>query len=861
MGYLVNTTARRRQYPAHLKIKTLSWILVSSVYCCHAWGQSPYLTLHLKAQPLHQAVDQLAQQGNIQILYASALLGDRTAVALSGQYSVEQALQHLLSGSNLEIKKQGKVYLIVEKPSPSPKPRASRISRDSPQHQSENFLYQMPAIEVEAQDDQTKFGQSVINQAMVERYQANNIAQLLDNMPSVSSAGSPRPGGQTLNILGMGAVEDVPISVDDAVKTFDKYRQGSVFIEPEVIKSITVNKGPHDVEVGNGGFGGNVVVETRDAVDFLKNGKKLGGMLKYSRYSNNDQDTYSGLVYGQSRHNMVDALVYFTKRDSGNVQRPDGTDFLYSAQTQDTYLAKLNLKLADAHKVSLKAMHSSHQGWEPFAAKRDQDAVPTAADIARYGYDEAWKRRLVYRDQSDESYSIAYEYQPQSRPWINLKAVLSHSKTDQHDTRLPSVTGSSSTLGNESWVTYTNTDFKLTNVSDFHSAYGDHQLKIGFEYLKMKQQSLIFDRPNSSKADYNYGYYQPNYMPAGDQQTYSVFIQDRYQLGPITLTPSLRYDHVRNQGYGNYASRFNSSDPAVGHDYSAKSYAGWSPRLALAWQQNQNLSWFANISQTWRAPRVDEQYYVQSAATTQSATSRYLDPETMLALRVGNEIQFKDLFDQQDQFKVRLTFHRNRGKDEIFRSRSVFCQAQAESIAQGGSSSSSLCNGNYQIGFYRNITGYTILAYEAEIFYEQPSFFAGLTYAYIRGQRDNSPVNPWFAEKTWIEEIPPRKATATLGVKVPEHRLILGWRGSFVDRQDRSIVNTDNSTGAQAFSLPRTSGYALHHIFVEWLPLPDESVKVNFGIDNLLNKDYKMYLGEYMTGTGRDYKLSVSYQF
>ncbi|WP_023270130.1 TonB-dependent hemoglobin/transferrin/lactoferrin family receptor [Acinetobacter gyllenbergii] len=725
---------------------------------------------------------------------------------------------------------------------------------------AQNQIYQMTPIVVQAdKDDTIQFGQSVLNQKAIDRYQANNVAQLLDNMPSVGSAGSPRPGGQTINILGMGGVEDVPITLDDSVKSFDKYRQGSVFIEPELLKKITVDKGPHNVEVGNGGFGGKVTLETKDATDLLTNDKNIGAFFKYSRFSNNSQNTYTGAVYGKSEHGVVDGMFYYTNRDSGDVQRPDGSKFLYSAQQQDTYLAKLNFHPTDSQKISLNAMQSGHKGWEPFAAMRDQDAVPTEADIKKYGYEEAWKRRLVYRDQNDSSYSVGYELNPESNPYVNLKATASYSKTDQHDQRLPSVTGSAATLGNESWVTYTNTAFKLSNISDIATTYGAHKLKVGAQYQKMEQNSLIYDKNNAKKPDYNFGYYEPNYMPSGKQQMLSAFVEDQYQINSFTITPSLRYDHITNTGNPNRASRYN--DPSAGHDYSSKTYTGWSPRLALAWKQADYLTWFANISKTWRAPRVDEQYYVQSAITSVPSTSRYLLPEKMLAIRLGNEMNFDDVFAEQDHLQVRLTYHHNRGGDEIFRNRSTFCKAQAENNANGGNGSINDCNGNYKHGFYRNVTDYTIKAYEAEIFYNQPTWFTGLTYSYIRGQRDNSPVNPWFEQKTWMTDIPPKKATATLGVNVPEHHLTMGWRGIFVAKQDRSLSDNDKSIAASSFSLPKTKGYSLHGVYADWQPIGEKGPTLNFSIDNLFNRDYKMYLGEYMTGTGRDYKLSISQRF
>ncbi|WP_278492845.1 TonB-dependent hemoglobin/transferrin/lactoferrin family receptor [Acinetobacter gyllenbergii] len=725
---------------------------------------------------------------------------------------------------------------------------------------AQNQIYQMTPIVVQAdKDDTIQFGQSVLNQKAIDRYQANNVAQLLDHMPSVGSAGSPRPGGQTINILGMGGVEDVPITLDDSVKSFDKYRQGSVFIEPELLKKITVDKGPHNVEVGNGGFGGKVTLETKDANDLLTNDKNIGAFFKYSRFSNNSQNTYTGAVYGKSENGVVDGMFYYTNRDSGDVQRPDGSKFLYSAQQQDTYLAKLNFHPTDSQKISLNAMQSGHKGWEPFAAMRDQDAVPTEADIKKYGYEEAWKRRLVYRDQNDSSYSVGYELNPESNPYVNLKATASYSKTDQHDQRLPSVTGSAATLGNESWVTYTNTAFKLSNISDIATTYGAHKLKVGAQYQKMEQNSLIYDKNNAKKPDYNFGYYEPNYMPSGKQQMLSAFVEDQYQINSFTITPSLRYDHITNTGNPNRASRYN--DPSAGHDYSSKTYTGWSPRLALAWKQADYLTWFANISKTWRAPRVDEQYYVQSAITSVPSTSRYLLPEKMLAIRLGNEMNFDDVFAEQDHLQVRLTYHHNRGGDEIFRNRSTFCKAQAENNANGGNGSINDCNGNYKHGFYRNVTDYTIKAYEAEIFYNQPTWFTGLTYSYIRGQRDNSPVNPWFEQKTWMTDIPPKKATATLGVNVPEHHLTMGWRGIFVAKQDRSLSDNDKSIAASSFSLPKTKGYSLHGVYADWQPIGEKGPTLNFSIDNLFNRDYKMYLGEYMTGTGRDYKLSISQRF
>lgn len=66
-------------------------------------------------------------------------------------------------------------------------------------------------------------GRSTLSSGLIEQKQADNVAELLNTLPGVSSAGSVRQGGQTLNIWGFGKVEDVKIIVDGSQKGFQKY--------------------------------------------------------------------------------------------------------------------------------------------------------------------------------------------------------------------------------------------------------------------------------------------------------------------------------------------------------------------------------------------------------------------------------------------------------------------------------------------------------------------------------------------------------------------------------------------------------------------------------------------------------------
>ncbi|XDZ51944.1 TonB-dependent hemoglobin/transferrin/lactoferrin family receptor [Neisseriaceae bacterium CLB008] len=730
---------------------------------------------------------------------------------------------------------------------------AAPATTDPASHQPElnaGQSYQLPSVVVIGKrSGKGLVGKSILDQRNLDTQQANNVAALLETLPGVSMAGSPRPGGQTINMWGMGGSEDVPITVDGALKTFDKYRQGSVFVEPELLKRITVEKGPHDASVGNGGFGGSVKLDTKDAADFLREGEQIGGLLKYGRHSNNNQNIFTGAVFGRTEDQMLDAMLYYSKRKAGEVKRPDGSYFEWSDNKQDSILLKGNIRPTSEQKITWSFMTGEHEGWEPFAAKRDDMTAPTEKEIEKYGWDGAWQRKLVYRTQKDKNYSLAYEYLPLDNPLIQLSAKWTYSETKQHDERRhQNAVDSIGTMGKESWVNYRNTSVDVHNTSTFATGDLEHDLKVGLQWQKMTQRGLLYT--NSSLVErnpdaYNHGLFEIPYLASGRQIMQSLYVVDDIQWGALTVSPSVRYDHISNKGFGNRAKHYSSDDPKVGHDFSEKTYQGWSPRLGLYWAALPNMGLFANVSQTWRAPRIDEQYESEGATSSIASTSRDLKKERMLAVRMGMVMDFTSLLSADDKLQVRTTLFQNKGKDEIFKRRGVMCEP--------GTTCSRPMTSN------RNLTGYTIKGFEIESFYDSRYAFASLAYSQMSGYRDNSPRDPWFASRTWLSDVAPRKATATLGFKVPSANLSAGWRGIFVRRQDRSPK--DHDPMAVYWGLPKSQGYALHGLFMDWAPRGKKGPQINLTVDNLFNREYRPYLGEAVSGTGRDIRFSIAQQF
>ncbi|HHE9139105.1 TPA: TonB-dependent hemoglobin/transferrin/lactoferrin family receptor, partial [Haemophilus influenzae] len=727
------------------------------------------------------------------------------------------------------------------------------------QNSSNSNREELLPIIVNTDEDSNKLpGRSVLKQKNIEQQQADNAANLINILPGVNMAGGFRPGGQTLNINGMGDAEDVRVQLDGATKSFEKYQQGSIFIEPELLRKVTVDKGNYSPQYGNGGFAGTVKFETRDARDFLQENQKIGGLLKYGNNSNNNQKTYSTALVLQNEQKNIDLLLFGSVRNAGDYKRPDNSKILFSKNNQKTGLIKVNWQITPEHLLTLSSVYGIHKGWEPWAAKRDVTSRPTEKEIKDYGIDVAWKRKLVYRDQKDESYSLKYRYLPENNKWINLSVQLSYSKTEQNDTRHEKVTSSFlGTLGNKSWITYSDLTFDISNTSTLNIGRAEHELLFGLQWLKNTRNTLMYHKMKMNDKNYNYGYFQPYYMPSGRQYTQAFYLQDQITWKNIIFSTGVRYDHINNIGQKNFAPRYN--DISLGHNYSQKNYNGWSYYLGLNYNVNHYLSLFTNFSRTWRAPVIDEQYETQFLSKTQdrrvsvSATSLNLEKEMINQTRVGGIITLNHLFQENDAFQFRTTYFYHRGKNEIFKTRGVNC------VDNAADTNNDVCPKKI-IGNYRNLPGYVIQGAELEAYYQSTYLFGELTYSYVKGKRDTSPRNPWGKTSTWIAEIPPRKATATLGFNVPKYYLTVGWRAEFVRRQDRSPSSGDPKA-SYYLSLPASRGYSLHNLFLSWSPAKIKGMNIKITVDNLFNRAYNPYLGELASGTGRNIKFSLSQKF
>ena len=820
----------------------------------HAHAES--IQLHLPAQSLASSLSDVAQQAKIQLLFDEALLRNVQAPALSGTFSPQEAINQLLNGTDFSLIQVDRTYVV--------RPREQGTT-------TSNSL-ELGAVSVVgngSEVDSSNVGKSTMTQEQINRYQANNIPSLLATLPGINLGGSLKPGGQTINIWGMGEAEDVQMTVDGATKSgFERYKQGTIFIEPELIKRLEVEKGPHDIHTGNGGFAGVVHMETKDATDLLEEGKDTGAMLKYGYSSNDHQQVYSGAAYGRTEDGRADALVYYTKRDGddmkladnmpnpGNVYPVNPLRLPNTAQDLDAQLLKFNLHLTDEHSVGMSYSRSNNYLWVPFSAV-SYPAPPSQANIDKYGFDIASRRYLANRSTIDTTWSAKYNYEPVDNPLVDLEVKYSHSNTEQTDKRGEQAFVQPTTGGRKMETGYTDDMLQIENVGLFASGPLDHVLTTGVQFRKHQRDVNMWMPGTTYEVEkYNYGHYQPNFMPAGKVDTNSFYIQDAITLANFTLTPSIRYDHVRNRGQENNAPYYNH--PELGHDYSDKTYTGWSPRLSAFWKITPQTALFADFSKTWRAPVIDEQYEVQGLGN-RTSSSLNLNPERITGWRAGNITTFDQIFGDNDHALIRTTLFSNKIDDEIFKATGVGCAAQT-----AAGSMSKDC-GSAPMPNYRNIGSVTIKGFEIESFYDATYLFGSLSYAWMTGKHQGAYTNPWGPD-VWARDVPAPKWVAVLGTKIPAWDARVGWKGEFVRKTDRLPSDKYGAgpltaLGDRYWDQYPNDGYNVQGLFANWKPTQPylKGTEVNLTVDNLFNKSYRpMLSGENAYSQGRNAKVSVT---
>jgi outer membrane receptor protein involved in Fe transport len=222
-----------------------------------AYAQLPAKEIHLPAQELGTALDSLASQTGIRLLYAPEAVKGKRASAIEGMLPVEEALNRLLVDSGLVWSGSDGAYAIR---------LAAAAAIPSPKELSPVTV---TATRTEHRVDDVPASVSVIGQQDIATQQPQEVADLLRDVEGVDVAGWGSPvtlptirirgiggsfGGQTSQVLVDGMPLESPVA---------GIHQGVSVVSVQDLERVEVLRGPASALYGPSAVGGVVNLMTK----------------------------------------------------------------------------------------------------------------------------------------------------------------------------------------------------------------------------------------------------------------------------------------------------------------------------------------------------------------------------------------------------------------------------------------------------------------------------------------------------------------------------------------------------------------------------------------------------------------------
>lgn len=636
---------------------------------------------------------------------------------------------------------------------------------------------------------------TALEQEDLDRAQAETIGDILRNVPGAQATGaSTRPLGQAFNIRGIGNAEQtasesrIAVTVDGAPKFFESYRMGSFFGDIDLYKRVEVLRGPASSTLyGAGAIGGAIAFTTKEPADFLGEGD--GSALKFSGgYFGNGDGRKLGVIWAQRAGN-AEFLAALNGSEGGDMVDGSGAVIPGSAHKSVSGLVKGIWHLDGDQKLSFAASRTD--------TNLDDASVAMTGDLAFFGPAPGSASAIFGTNDVqaiDDTLTLGWE-----KGGLNVQ--LSHTVTSAEKSDFSMGAGcrpGDSAVLCDANYSYATTALKVEHDFDLALGQWAGNVVLGAQLSAQDREATSIIGPLA-------------FHPEGKDTKLGLYAQGEFSLNDrLTITPGLRVDF----------GRFSPSAASVANGGVDVSNTAISPKVAALYKLNENVSVFGSIAHTERMPTLDELYQyneIPGRVPVRSASPN-LRKEKANTVELGLAFQREGVFAGDDSLQVKLTAFHNDLTDKI-------TTRPASEVTLG-------------LSYNDNIAASELWGVELEAGYDAEHWFSQLAYANIRSKDK--------ATGRTLADTPAETVALTLGAKLPEQNLVLGWRGEWHD----DIVTASATTSA--------ASYDTHDLFVTWTP--DQGalagLSVNFAVENLFNDTYRNNLS-LDNGAGRNAKITI----
>ncbi|XBT41842.1 TonB-dependent receptor [Pseudomonas viridiflava] len=243
-------------FPLRSRQLRLSLLASSLLIAMSAQGRER-VNVDLPAAPLGEAINALAQQSSVQIIFASDLGAGRNAPAVKGRFTPEEALQTLLKDSGLQVQaKDERTFVIIAQGTPAPTPETQSVP------------VEMAQMEITASRTSSSLVSATRQSTVLEHEQLQELHQGSDSLATVLAKAIPGMSDSSRTITEYGQTlrgRSMLVMVDGVpLNTNRDSSRNLANIDPALIERVEVIRGSSAI-YGSGATGGIISITTRPA--------------------------------------------------------------------------------------------------------------------------------------------------------------------------------------------------------------------------------------------------------------------------------------------------------------------------------------------------------------------------------------------------------------------------------------------------------------------------------------------------------------------------------------------------------------------------------------------------------------------
>lgn len=804
----------------------------------------------IPAQPLGSALAAFGRQAGMQVSVDAGAVRGRTAEAVTGMFSSEEALDRLLAGTGLTYRIDGRTVIVTNRVAVSP---AGAGDAD---------VVMLETIDVTAGSGSSgdapymaPDSSSHISSEQIDRVPTGNPADILKSTPGVISAGNRVGPSMDVNIRGLQGQSRVNVMIDGTRQSSGSYRgyrgsRSETYVDPDFLSSVDVTKGPSGGAGGVGAMGGVVNMRTLEVEDVVREGQTYGVRVKGSLGSNTvnppaigtqafrtdspfiNGDAWNGNIAAGVSTENVDFVAGFSRRKSGNYFAGSNGDDTFlddrsnfgtpsirpmspyrkvsevfnTSQDVTSFLAKGTVRWGDGHSLKLGYINYQNNYGENYETLLGFALSPTLSIPA----EQFPLSRTVTNTVTSE-----YRYDPAGNPVVDVSAHLW--ATNLHTESMVVLSNSGGSSGGDLDVRTYGGD--VTNTSIFDTAFGAVTMENGAEF--------VFESARSDQIiqSYPWGtyYFSPN--PNGDRTLASIFNRTRLELTDyLTVSGGLRYDYYQSVGKGLAAEKGDQSADRL------------SPQVAVTVEPVSGLQLFGSYSGGWRPPSLREQTAFSEGTLMINPDLR---PETSQSFEFGLNYLASDVFQGGDRLRFKAVRFDNDYRDYIARGPRdpLTYEYKWFNIDHARFRGVELA-GSYDAG--------VAFVEGAFTHYDDVSFCNGGTCGFGVIGTDYG-----------VMTIPPRyTATLTAGIRALDRKLTLGARGYFIGERYGGYKTVQGAVNAPV--------YYAENVIVDIFGSYEfsETSKLDFSVENITDRYYLDPLaGGLVPAPGRTIRVGFTAKF